>query len=1392
MDVDKLIQHIPNNVSGDGKPFVAALKKALIKYKEDLNKKIDDNTSSAGEKPGHVSSVQLLELHSINDGVRINSIQVSWVKTTVTNYAKAEVWFRTATDKAWEKAGESSGTQFVYSGATTGLTYYIKVVAVNTKGNTADFDTAPQASIKIQGSQYIPNPPTQFVLTWDEKGPLWKWLFEPNEYIDFFELRLDQNPGVWNDKRLDSTRETWSRANPGVRSGTAYLYIRNIFGEYSEPAVHEFSKALPQKPTAPQLTSTIDGVRIKMQGLPLGATGYKIHIKTKDSKETVEDDFYTVNSEYIYFFFIGHITVKYCFVDPLGDGEWSDTSEADCKAGIDIGQVPTIDYTKFDKFTQDAINKANNQPSINDALKNLITDNTTAINEAKKLITNNTTAINEANKLIDANANGIHQNTDSISSVMTKVKGLNEKVEGVEGTVTTQGTAIVQTATDITVLAKRVTVNEGVIGANTSSIQQNADSIASVVKRVDDAEGTLKTHGTAIKQNADSIVTIAMDVKGNTSSIQQNADSITSVVKRVDTAEGTLKTQGTAIQQNANSISTIAMDVKGNASAIEQNAKSITAIVEDVKGNKASIQTNADNITSIVTKVDKQGSTIDKQGSAIVQNANSITSVVTELNKKPADCNYSSINQLQDDILLCVKKDGVINAINVSTEGIVIDGNKVHITGDTVFDNNVIVGGMIAADSIALEHLKANSVSSAKIQANAITSTKIAAGAVTADKIEAGAITAEKLAADSVTSGAIQAGSVIGDKIAANTITGKHFAAANIDLTGALTITGGNVKLSQEGLRLSSNDGSFTLFNQEGINYIDAHGITYAQVKKMIIGKAYDGQYIRFAAPWPTPPSVLMSPMTIKINDESYPAATFYLVCEATDVTENGFKVNNYLRLDEGSYGVNNDERTDNTSIYNVLKMEQYWYGHYSYSYDFKVSSDVMDVTFPETANYIELSLVLDIKNPLAHYEHGNEDNGSSGGYVNGSVNIDYPNANRGHTSYDNSKRTITAQLYIGETKLSEATFTVTSSLPSEKKNFVLSGRFETGQTRAFIRIIWNMKLNTGEHGSWETLYNGRNDIARACCAASVTKAYHKYSATTSKIARGYAMFLVTDGSTNTYTAEVTVQVLINYDGKPLAATTITVDGVEYTTNLNGIIEMSGNGSKEHTFAYGTAPTTKAVVNYTDGVVTTIGIQPASITCYLRILYDGKSVANDTVTVNGEAKATDADGKIAIGGIDKHTGDYVVAYGNDSTKITVTYVANGVTNVALYSIVEGSKVFTTEDNGTETFAVPAGITKLLLTATVNNADVPPGEEVQYSCSVTNTANNTVWGYGEAYSFIEDDGETEHTDMRSVVEVTPRKEYTLKFVGATINDTVDGIKFEWSKTINAMTANIVDK
>lgn len=531
--IKQILTNIPNNVSGDGKVFVAALKNYLVKSGLLTNKKIDDSTSETGEKPGHVSSVQLLELHSINDGVRINSIQVSWVKTTVTNYAKAEVWFRTATDKAWEKAGESSGTQFVYSGATTGLTYYIKVVAVNTKGNTADFDTAPQASIKIQGSQYIPNPPTQFVLTWDEKGPLWKWQFEPNEYIDFFELRLDQNPGVWNDKRLDSTRETWSRANPEVRSGTAYLYIRNIFGEYGEPAVHQFNKAMGGKPEAPILTATLDGVNIKMAGLPLGYTHYKLHIVTSDG----EDDYYTTaNSEYIYFFFNGTITVSYCFVDDISDGEWSDTVQAD--------------------------------------IKTLMVD------------------------------------TDNIAD---------------------------------------------------------------------------------------------------------------------------------------------------------------------------------------------------------------------------------------------------------------------------------------------------NAVTAAKIRANAVDASKIQAGAVNADKIEAGAVNAKHLAANSVGADAIQAGSVIGDKISAGAVTVDKLYAGDMELAGALAVVGGAVRLSQEGLRCSESSGGYTLFDERGITFYDANDNQYAQLHRICIGTAAHGQKVTFAAPWKNTPSVVCIPTELQCNEANYAQSNVFIICRATNVTVNGFSVECYTRLGEGS-----------------------------------------------------------------------------------------------------------------------------------------------------------------------------------------------------------------------------------------------------------------------------------------------------------------------------------------------------------------------------------------------------------------------------------------------------------------------------------------------------------
>ncbi|WP_436671787.1 gp58-like family protein [Lactiplantibacillus plantarum] len=85
---------------------------------------------------------------------------------------------------------------------------------------------------------------------------------------------------------------------------------------------------------------------------------------------------------------------------------------------------------------------------------------------------------------------------------------------------------------------------------------------------------------------------------------------------------------------------------------------------------------------------------------------------------------YSAILQTNDRINLKVSKDGVINAIDVSTEGIQIYGNKLHITATTSIDNAVIKDGMIenlSADKITAGTINAAHINVINLNANNIT-----------------------------------------------------------------------------------------------------------------------------------------------------------------------------------------------------------------------------------------------------------------------------------------------------------------------------------------------------------------------------------------------------------------------------------------------------------------------------------------------------------------------------------------------------------------------------------------------------------------------------------------------------------------------------------------------
>ncbi|MGN5467591.1 gp58-like family protein [Lactiplantibacillus plantarum] len=89
---------------------------------------------------------------------------------------------------------------------------------------------------------------------------------------------------------------------------------------------------------------------------------------------------------------------------------------------------------------------------------------------------------------------------------------------------------------------------------------------------------------------------------------------------------------------------------------------------------------------------------------------------------------YSAILQTQNMISLRVEKNGVINAVNVSSEGIQIYGNKLHITAATYIDNAVIKDAMIA--NLSANKLTAGTINAANINVINLNANNITTGTI--------------------------------------------------------------------------------------------------------------------------------------------------------------------------------------------------------------------------------------------------------------------------------------------------------------------------------------------------------------------------------------------------------------------------------------------------------------------------------------------------------------------------------------------------------------------------------------------------------------------------------------------------------------------------------------
>ena len=180
-----------------------------------------------------------------------------------------------------------------------------------------------------------------------------------------------------------------------------------------------------------------------------------------------------------------------------------------------------------------------------------------------------------------------------------------------------------------------------------------------------------------------------------------------------------LKKDYSTTTQTETLIATRVANSLGNYSTTEQTATMISNSIANFKDDTLSKysttkQTEALISSQVASYTDGKLSSY----STIEQTNTAISNMVVKLNNatdKKLE-SYSTITQTQDAISLAVKDidlDGntLVSKINLANGGILLDGKLIHITGQTLFDDNIVTKKMLQAGSVDAEKIKVDSLS---------------------------------------------------------------------------------------------------------------------------------------------------------------------------------------------------------------------------------------------------------------------------------------------------------------------------------------------------------------------------------------------------------------------------------------------------------------------------------------------------------------------------------------------------------------------------------------------------------------------------------------------------------------------------------------------------------
>lgn len=615
--------------------------------------------------PYYIPEVSNLALYTkyyeIGNGVLSFDVVAQFDVPRINSLDTAELWYREK-GGTWKYGGAGEGLITV-SGCELGHTYDVKLQVKDTHGNASQGLTK---SITVEMKSEIPNAPQGFSVSFGDMAHF-NWLEVRNADVDYYEIRLDLNAGQ-NDGLIGrSNNITFSTLLTG-RTAKVYCIAHNPAKGYGAPAELTYNIPTPKQPTKVKATANISGIGVTFEPIPVNCKGANVYID--DNVYYITTNALTIPLE------AGVYAVKVAYVDMFGEGGKSNEQLVTVKA--------TIPKEMLDRETL----------GLND------------IDRRIAALDKNGSGTLDYAKAVQAMSHSKQLMVDPVFKNMLEIAPYTK--DGQQVTIKKQRPY--PEYNDPTTGGQCLFVAPG--DAKYTSIGFGGFKILPNNKPI---EGQLNgTYIVRMLAKAKSDMTLHLNNnhlgKGNTPTGFLTSNKGTDKPEeyvfywKYGNEWDTKNTDGhdcgyVYFKNNSNTFNNpnfIAVIYKIEVYAVDEYDSSIDDVRSSITQLNSSITTKVENATTgLKSKITQLEGAID---SKISNATNKMGTRITQLD-----------NAIKSQV---ITGDKVMSAITQYSGGTRIDGKLLHVTGDALFDKNIITKGMIQAGAVTADKMQVDSLSS--------------------------------------------------------------------------------------------------------------------------------------------------------------------------------------------------------------------------------------------------------------------------------------------------------------------------------------------------------------------------------------------------------------------------------------------------------------------------------------------------------------------------------------------------------------------------------------------------------------------------------------------------------------------------------------------------------